>query len=777
MDVDTNSPVTAATEVQSNGQSASTSADTAPSSSSSAQTTITGRKSSSEVWLYATKSDDGQLATCKLCNYTCTSSSHSTSTIRYHLIRKHKKHNFLLNTTASSSTNKIKISEHLKKELHELCYNAVITDSRTFNDFRKEGMLAIFDRLMPGYTPPHRNQIASKLKILNNYHHKLLKQELQEVEQLGLTFDFWTSRCSISFLCITGHWFQDDFTYISKIIDFSYFNERHTGINISSLLTNRLTALNINDKVVSITCDGAENMSSACRTLDENIHKIWCCAHRLHLVITNGLGFWFKENKNKNNNEASSSSTTMTTTRITTADVTPISNDGFFNTNWPDELNEDGSEAAADMHGSTTNDEDEENSSSEDLEELNHSIENEDFDQTEDHSLIDDNWSMDVEDHINPIEVLVLIINLLKKCRAIATTIKRSTIISEFFRKEQALLKINKTITIDCKTRWNSTFFLIDSMIRCKAILLKLFNEKHSLSLRREHIDKLTTIELLTENWNTVSSLRLVLNPFYLATTMLSGKNYPSVGLAFHAIQKLKHFCSKEDTYQDEIKQCKKLLLVKINHYFFNDLEQVEHLQYHSYFDPAAHLSLTEIEKQQNERHIKYLILNDVYPRKSSTTDVTRTASSSITLSTSSTRVNDQSNQSVSNNDSKSSTYGDFIAACGNDGQILGESNKEKSKRISLHEEFKYFKTAVQEFNLKNEPSTTSATRFWQMHYTKLPILSHLAKIHLSAPGTSVPSESAFSTSAYTARKERARLSPENLSYSVFLKDKIVRKK
>ncbi|CAF4923489.1 unnamed protein product, partial [Rotaria magnacalcarata] len=94
----------------------------------------------------------------------------------------------------------------------------------------------------------------------------------------------------------------------------------------------------------------------------------------------------------------------MTTTRITTADITPVSNDDFFNTSWPDELNEDGSETDADMHGSITNDEDEENSSSEDLEELNHSIENEDFDQTEDHSFIDDNWSMDVEDQINPIE-------------------------------------------------------------------------------------------------------------------------------------------------------------------------------------------------------------------------------------------------------------------------------------------------------------------------------------------------------------------------------------
>ncbi|CAM4765360.1 unnamed protein product [Rotaria magnacalcarata] len=438
MDVDTNSPVTAATEVQSNGQSVSTSVDTTPSSSSSsAQTTITGRKSSSDVWFYATKSDDGQLPTCKLCNYTCTSSSHSTLTIRYHLIRKHKKHD-LLNTIASSSTNKNKISEHLKKEPHELCYNAVITDSRTFNDFRKEGMMTIFDRLTPGYTPPHRNQVASKLKILNNYHHKLLKQELQKVEQLGLTFDFLTSRRSISFLCITRHWFQDDFPYISKIIDFSYSNERHTGINISSLLTNRLTALNINDKAASITCDGAENMSAACRILDENIHRI--------------------REQEQEHNEASSSSTTMTTTRITTADITPVSNDDFFNTSWPDELNEDGSETDADMHGSITNDEDEENSSSEDLEELNHSIENEDFDQTEDHSFIDDNWSMDVEDQINPIEVLVSIMNVLKNCRAIATVIKRSTIISEFFRKEQALLKINKTITIDYKTRWNSTF-------------------------------------------------------------------------------------------------------------------------------------------------------------------------------------------------------------------------------------------------------------------------------------------------------------------------------
>ena len=43
----------------------------------------------------------------------------------------------------------------------------------------------------------------------------------------------------------------------------------------------------------------------------------------------------------------------------------------------------------------------------------------------------------------------------------------------------------------------------------------------------------------------------------------------------------------------------------------------------------------------------------------------------------------------------------------------------------------------------------------------------------LATPATSVPSESAFSTASYLLRKQRSRLSPMNLSHSVFLKDKM----
>jgi hypothetical protein len=65
------------------------------------------------------------------------------------------------------------------------------------------------------------------------------------------------------------------------------------------------------------------------------------------------------------------------------------------------------------------------------------------------------------------------------------------------------------------------------------------------------------------------------------------------------------------------------------------------------------------------------------------------------------------------------------------------------------------------------------ALTFWKTHGEQMPLLKAMAQRYLATPGTSVASESAFSVSAYIARKERARLSPENLSYTVFLKDKL----
>ena len=73
------------------------------------------------------------------------------------------------------------------------------------------------------------------------------------------------------------------------------------------------------------------------------------------------------------------------------------------------------------------------------------------------------------------------------------------------------------------------------------------------------------------------------------------------------------------------------------------------------------------------------------------------------------------------------STYDDFTASCCNQ-DPLSENNKEKSKRMLINVELKYFRTTAQEFNSKRKPPTTLAINFWKVCYVQLPILAIFGK-------------------------------------------------
>lgn len=122
----------------------------------------------------------------------------------------------------------------------------------------------------------------------------------------------------------------------------------------------------------------------------------------------------------------------------------------------------------------------------------------------------------------------------------------------------------------------------------------------------------------------------------------------------------------------------------------------------------------------------------------------------------------------------KSSPIEQFLRACG-DAEATYEP-KVKSKRLTINEELKNYKKSVIEFEKNQIPTAVSSLNFWKKNYVDLPILAQLARVYLSAPGTSIASESAFSVSSYVARKERARLSADNLSFTMFIKDKITTK-
>jgi hypothetical protein len=120
-----------------------------------------------------------------------------------------------------------------------------------------------------------------------------LAEKLRDVEWMSITCDFWSNRTSKSFLVLTCHYLSSTFELSNTILDFSHFDQRHFADNIADTIHSKLDRLGVLDSVTAVTCDGASNMKKAFDRFP-NVDRLWCIAHRLHLIVTNALGFWLK---------------------------------------------------------------------------------------------------------------------------------------------------------------------------------------------------------------------------------------------------------------------------------------------------------------------------------------------------------------------------------------------------------------------------------------------------------------------------------------------------
>jgi hypothetical protein len=192
-----------------------------------------------------------------------------------------------------------------------------------------------------------------------------------------------------------------------------------------------------------------------------------------------------------------------------------------------------------------------------------------------------DNWTEGVnESDINIVHDQEMVNYLLKKCRSLISMIKRSSIITLFFDKERKKLNIKRNLCYDVKSRWNSTFCMIDSLLALRELIEKLLNYKHHLNIKPKQITKLAGHELTSDDWTMLSQLHLVLKPFFHATKAMSGRQYPSIGLAFYLLMRLKSFLQHREKKESlMVKRLKQLLLGKFLHYFENDHEQMQLLK------------------------------------------------------------------------------------------------------------------------------------------------------------------------------------------------------
>jgi hypothetical protein len=165
---------------------------------------------------------------------------------------------------------------------------------------------------------------------------------------------------------------------------------------------------------------------------------------------------------------------------------------------------------------------------------------------------------------------------VLSKCRSTIKMINKSCNLSSYMENlKDNSNDLKNSLSIDCKSHWNSTKFMITNLLKCKSLIGQLHSDKHILSLNYKMKAKLSNLELTADEWFIMKSIEKVLTPFESATKMMSGQQYPTIGVAFCSIRKIKSFLESNEESNTFINEMKDLLLEQLIHYIDDDKDQL----------------------------------------------------------------------------------------------------------------------------------------------------------------------------------------------------------
>ena len=107
----------------------------------------------------------------------------------------------------------------------------------------------------------------------------------------------------------------------------------------------------------------------------------------------------------------------------------------------------------------------------------------------------------------------------------------------------------------DVKSRWNSTYCMINSSIALREIIENLFSNKYQLNITQQQVKKLTKCELTSDDWHVLSVLLSILKPFYLTTKTMSGRRLGWLIIYLHDGGIFYRSTKKETLLQQQLKQ------------------------------------------------------------------------------------------------------------------------------------------------------------------------------------------------------------------------------
>lgn len=176
-----------------------------------------------------------------------------------------------------------------KRDIDRALTEMVVKDMLPCTIVENEGFIEYTRVLEPRYNLPSSTHLRDVLMLhLFKETSAKLAVILENVADIAITCDLWTSSTNVSFLSVTGH-FVLDYSLKTvclarqKLID----STDHSAQNIANTLQDILNFWNILDKTVCVVTKNSSSMLEACEILKIQNHP--CFAHTLNSVVQDGL--------------------------------------------------------------------------------------------------------------------------------------------------------------------------------------------------------------------------------------------------------------------------------------------------------------------------------------------------------------------------------------------------------------------------------------------------------------------------------------------------------
>jgi len=322
--------------------------------------------------------------------------------------------------------------------------------------------------------------------------------------------------------------------------------------------------------------------------------------------------------------------------------------------------------------------------------------------------------------------------DLIQKCRKLCTHASHSnSFYSELYKQQDVQMKNSNRLGLknDVATRWNSTFYMLERILKLKSAIAATLLNLPSCG-----------IEFSAQDWNICKKLVEILGVFEEATKMLSGSDTcisSCIPIVTTIIKSLE--IRSGDNEMMEMKEAlKKAMEVR-----FIDLETTEHYAVATLLDPRfkTHFFRSQIALQK----AKSIVLSELDYSKQ----------------------NQEELVPVSRNPSAENVGFSSMMK-----KIIAQSQSALSQTPSL----KLAKEILDDF--LESPISTNSLAFWK-EYEKNSTseiklaLARIAKKFLTPPPTSTEVERLFSTAGDVLSNERNRLLPENLEKMLFCRENL----